>query len=106
MGRVRRASTLGLATGAIGVLIALVHTVASLEDSVGLRALFHLRGPLPSPPGVVIVSIDESAVAVRKLPRGELEVHPRTPHAFEKARVERVARSVAEFLGLRHQPAA
>jgi pimeloyl-ACP methyl ester carboxylesterase len=45
------------------------------------------------------VSIDESAAAVRKLARGELEVHPRTPHPFEKAPVDRITRSIAEFLG-------
>jgi pimeloyl-ACP methyl ester carboxylesterase len=45
------------------------------------------------------VSIDESAAGVRKLPRGELEVHPRTPHPFDRAPVERIARSVTEFLG-------
>jgi pimeloyl-ACP methyl ester carboxylesterase len=44
------------------------------------------------------VSIDESAAAVRKLPQGELEVHPRTPHPFEKAPLDRIARSLDEFL--------
>ena len=44
------------------------------------------------------VSIDESLAAVRQLQNGELEVHPRTPHPFEKAPVDRIARSLAEFL--------
>lgn len=44
------------------------------------------------------VTIDECAGAVGQLPNGELEVHPRTPHPFEKAPVERIARSIAEFL--------
>ena len=44
------------------------------------------------------VSIDESAAAVRKLPHGELEVHPRTSHPFEKAPLDRIARSIEEFL--------
>lgn len=44
------------------------------------------------------VSIDECVEAVRVLPRGELEVHPGTPHPFEKAPLERIARSVAEFV--------
>jgi len=43
------------------------------------------------------VSIDECLAAVRRLPNAELEVHPRTPHPFEKAPVERVARSLDEF---------
>ncbi len=44
------------------------------------------------------VTIDECADAVRQLKNGELEVHPRTPHPFEKAPLDRVARSLAEFL--------
>jgi len=44
------------------------------------------------------VSIDECIAAVRRLPNGELEVHPRTPHPFEKAPVDRIARSLGEFL--------
>jgi pimeloyl-ACP methyl ester carboxylesterase len=44
------------------------------------------------------VSIDESAAAARQLPQGELEVHPRTPHPFEKAPLDRIARSIDEFL--------
>jgi pimeloyl-ACP methyl ester carboxylesterase len=43
------------------------------------------------------VTLDESAAAARRLAQGELEVHPRTPHPFEKAPIERIANSVAEF---------
>src|SRR5688500_3525801 len=43
-------------------------------------------------------SIDECVEAVRVLPRGELEIHPGTPHPFEKAPLERIARSLAEFV--------
>ena len=43
------------------------------------------------------VTIDECVAAVRQLRNGELEVHPRTPHPFEKAPIERLARSLAEF---------
>ena len=45
------------------------------------------------------VTIDECAAAVRRLPSGELEVHPRTPHPFEKAPIDRIARSLEEFFG-------
>ena len=44
------------------------------------------------------VSIDESASVARQLPHGELEVHPRTPHPFEKAPLDRLVRSIDEFL--------
>jgi pimeloyl-ACP methyl ester carboxylesterase len=43
------------------------------------------------------VTIQECVDAVGQLPNGELEVHPRTPHPFEKAPVERIARSITEF---------
>jgi adenylate cyclase len=71
---------LGLAIGAIGVLLSLVPTLASLEDSLGLGALFRLRGPVDSPPGVVVVSIDESASARLNLPTAVRE-WPRSYHA-------------------------
>lgn len=44
------------------------------------------------------VSIEESAAAAKQLPHGELEVHPRTPHPFEKAPLDRIVRSIDEFL--------
>jgi hypothetical protein len=34
---------------------------------------------------------------VRRLASGELEVHPRTPHPFEKVSLDRLARSLEEF---------
>lgn len=45
------------------------------------------------------VSIEESRDAARVLPQGELEVLPATPHPFERVSLERLAWSVAEFLG-------
>jgi hypothetical protein len=43
------------------------------------------------------VDIDECAGALRLLKNGELEVHPRTPHPFEKVPLDRVATSLSEF---------
>ena len=43
------------------------------------------------------VTIEECVAAVRQLPKGELEVHPRTLHPFEKAPVDRIARSLSEL---------
>jgi adenylate cyclase len=68
MKRVQRAFALGLATGVIGILLSLVPGIASLEDTLGLGALFRVRGPLPPPRGVVVVSIDESTAARLDLP--------------------------------------
>ena len=44
------------------------------------------------------VTLDECVAAVRRLQNGELEVHPRTPHPFEKAPLDRLAWSLLEFL--------
>ena len=43
------------------------------------------------------VSITESADAVKSLPQGELEVHPRTTHPFEKVPLDRLTRSLVDF---------
>ena len=43
------------------------------------------------------VTLEECAAAVRQLASGELEVHPRTPHPFEKVSLDRLARSLEEF---------
>jgi len=44
------------------------------------------------------VTLDECASAVRRLANGELEVHPRTPHPFEKAPIGRIVASLSDFL--------
>ena len=80
MGRIQRAFALGLATGIIGVLFSLVPLISSQEDSVGLGTLFWLRGPLPSPARVAIISIDESAAAHLDLPQAVRD-WPRSYHA-------------------------
>jgi pimeloyl-ACP methyl ester carboxylesterase len=45
------------------------------------------------------VGLDETRDAMRRLPRGELEVLPATPHPFERAPLARLAFSLGEFLG-------
>ena len=47
----------------------------------------------------VMVSIEESLAAMRALPRGELEVLPATPHPMERVDLERLTRSLVDFLG-------
>ena len=43
------------------------------------------------------VTLEECVAAVRQLAGGELEVHPRTQHPFEKVSLDRLARSLEEF---------
>ena len=47
----------------------------------------------------VMVSIEESLAAMRALPRGELEVLPATPHPMERVDLDRLSRSLVQFLG-------
>ena len=84
----------------------LLSRTAELMHELGARPVVtaELLGRIAQPVRVAVgdrdatVSIDESWAAVRQLHNGELEVHPRTPHPFEKAPVDRIARSLGEFL--------
>jgi adenylate cyclase len=96
MGRVRTAFMLGLATGAIGVLLSLVPFISSLEDTLGLRVFFQIRGPLPAPGGVVVVSIDEAATIALDLPR-RVRDWPRAYHARLIERLVEQGASVIAF---------
>ena len=44
------------------------------------------------------VTLEETRDAVRRLPRGELEVLPATPHPFERVPLDRLAFSIRELL--------
>lgn len=46
-----------------------------------------------------IVSIEETASAVKHIPNGELAVLPNTPHPFEQVRPAMVASLIQDFLG-------
>lgn len=59
MSRIARAAILSLALGTGGGLLALAAPGAALEEHFGLSWLFALRGPIPSPPEAVVISINE-----------------------------------------------
>ena len=80
MSRLQTAFTIGLITGAIGVLLSLVPPISSLEDTLGLRWFFQIRGPRVPPPGVVVVSIDEPSAIRLNLPT-QVRDWPRSYHA-------------------------
>jgi adenylate cyclase len=56
MGRVKRAAALGIATGLLGCIIAV--TNFDVEQNIGLRWLFLVRGPMPNPPEAVVISFN------------------------------------------------
>jgi len=67
-----------------------------LEDGVGLRALFFLRGPSSPPNGVLVVSIDETSTAALGLERQPRD-WPRSLHARLIERLTERGTSVIAF---------
>jgi adenylate cyclase len=101
LGRVRTSVVIGGMTALLGLIVAATPSLSSLEDSLGLRALFFLRGDLAPPSGVAVVSIDEGTAIRLKLPL-RLRDWPRSIHGQLVDRlVERGATALAfdlEFL--------
>lgn len=62
-----------LFTTALAVLGAAQPFAANLEQRLGLWALFRLRGPLPPPPSVAIVAMNQEAAARISLPSDETD---------------------------------
>ncbi len=59
----------GLAVGALCVALAAIPDVRGLEEQFGLQWLFDLRGPLPPPPHVALVLMNERSADSISLPR-------------------------------------
>ncbi len=85
-----------LLVASIGLCALLTPWGSGLEDGLGRRVLFHLRGPLPTPHDVVIVSIDRASARRLNLPGHKPRLWPRTVHA---RLVERLAQHGAAAIG-------
>jgi adenylate cyclase len=59
----------GVAIGAICAALLLIPPIHDLEEAVGLRWLFNLRGPMKPPGNIMVVSISQRAAANMFLPR-------------------------------------
>ena len=70
----------GSLIGALGVLALLTPLGWSLEENIGLTALFHLRGPIAAPSEVVVVAIDQPSADALALPAKPSD-WPRSVHA-------------------------
>jgi adenylate cyclase len=86
---------LGLAIGTLGLLVSVLPFWQALEEQVGLGLLFSLRGSLPAPDDVVVVSIDQfSADAL-----GELPADPaKWPHSLHARLTENLTRAGAKVI--------
>ena len=80
MPRLFQAATLGLLAGILGLLLSLSPFWLDLEEQVGLRVLFFLRGSRPAPPDVAIVAIDKFSADALDLPADPVK-WPRSRHA-------------------------
>jgi adenylate cyclase len=76
----RRAVAAALLAVFLGLIFALAPPLLELDETVGLGALFALRGPQPAPPQVAVVSISKDAAAAVGQ-SSELDEWPRSLHA-------------------------
>lgn len=82
--------------GLAGALGSLTLAGLGIEERVGLDGLFHLRGPRPAPPGVVVVSIDKASADRFGLPN-EPRRWPRQLYARVVDNLSRAGAAVVGF---------
>ena len=87
---------LGLVIGVAGGVGSLTVAGLGLEERVGLDGLFHLRGPRPAPPEVVVVSIDKASADRFGLPN-EPRRWPRQVYARVVDNLSRAGAAVVGF---------
>ncbi len=68
-----------LGAGVLGVILSILPFSLELQEHWGLKLLFHLRGTLPPPSEVMIVSMDQESVAALGLPK-KIQNWPRSLH--------------------------
>ena len=96
---------LGLLVAAAGALAVLADTSMGVDESLGLRWLFALRGPVAPPPQLLVVAIDEpsaQALGLPERPKG----WPRRLHAEVVEHLARAGASVICFDLLFDTPSA
>jgi adenylate cyclase len=94
MSPLSKAVTVGLVTGILGLI--LVFLVVDLEEDLGLRILFKLRGVMEAPADVVVVSMDrESAKKLNLEPKPDK--WPRSKHAILVENLKKAGAAVIAF---------
>jgi adenylate cyclase len=80
MNRFTRALIYGVIAAVSGVVLSLLPGLIALEEAVGLKILFKLRGSMPPPPSAVIISLDRESARKLSLPIDSRK-WPRSTHA-------------------------
>ncbi|MEW6585267.1 MAG: CHASE2 domain-containing protein [Nitrospirota bacterium] len=94
--RLIKAIILGVLVGAAGFFFGLADPGIDLEEDIGLRTLFRLRGPRPAPTEVAVVSIDKDSSDALNVPN-DLRKWPRSFHARLVERLSKAGASVVVF---------
>lgn len=101
--RLLKAGLFGLAVAVLGGLAATLPAMLRLEENAGLGALFELRGARPTPPEVVVVSLDKASSDALGLPN-EPRKWPRELHAELIGRLSAAGAAVIAFDMLFDEP--
>jgi adenylate cyclase len=96
MREIMRAGVIGLATGGLGIMLALTPEGVSLEERFGLSWLFALRGPIEAPADVMLVTLDRRSAEQMALPE-KIRDWPRSLYA---SLIERLADNGASAIAL------
>ena len=82
MSRLTKAMIISLLFGIMGVIASILPIGLDLEENIGLRVLFGLRGVREPPPDVVILSLDKLSTDNLNLPV-EPEILGLAPHRLD-----------------------
>jgi adenylate cyclase len=92
----RRPVALGVLIGIVGAVASMLPSTFRLEESLGLKSLFAIRGPLPAPTEVVVVGVSRDAArAVGQTT--ELDTWPRDLHSALLERLTAAGASAIAF---------
>src|SRR5215472_9462809 len=97
--RFRLAAYVALVGALVGLLLSTNLVGGGIEDRIGQFVLFHLRGPLPAPPEVIVVAKDRVSAEALGLPTGN-RPWPRSLHAraIEKLKAHGAAVIAFDFM--------
>ncbi|MEN8247071.1 MAG: CHASE2 domain-containing protein, partial [Thermodesulfobacteriota bacterium] len=103
MRRFSRALLYGVIVAVSGVALSLLPGLIALEEAVGLKILFKLRGPMPQPPSAVVISLGRASARELGLPIDSRK-WPRSAHALLVETLHQMQAKVIVFDMLFNEP--